>query len=443
MLKFYIATFVTFVLFGFTRVFSQVNYSFTAAAGTYTAISGGTSATLTESDPGNFTSTDEGYQNNISIGFAFNYNGTVYNSIHINTNGFASFTPFVAITDTDEEAYYVDDLSGGPYVNSDIRPILAPFWDDLDFSAATNIKFITSGSSPSRVFTVEWGNALWDYSATSPVISFQIKLYEGTNVVEFVYRRQTGARAQESTDGASIGITSAGYDEGSYLSLSNSGSSPTASSTINTDNITVKPATGQIYRFTPTSAFPVTLANFRGEKFANKNQLSWITLTEQNNKGFELQRSADGRSFSSIAFIPTAAVGGNSTSSLQYSFGDVRPLKANNYYRLKQVDKDLKISYSAIVLLKGSKASSLQLTSVYPNPTSSSVKLIISAPASERINILITDLAGKVVMKQATSIFAGDNNLSLNVETLPSGSYMIKVVCNAGCESATSKFVKQ
>src|ERR1019366_3891755 len=57
-----------------------------------------------------------------------------------------------------------------------------------------------------------------------------------------------------------IGLNDGTGGSGHYLSLNNSGTSPTASSTVATDNIVTKPATGQIYRFTP-AAMP-TVASF-------------------------------------------------------------------------------------------------------------------------------------------------------------------------------------
>lgn len=198
--------------------------------------------------------------------------------------------------------------------------------------------------------------------------------------------------------------------------------------------------------FTITSvglALPVTIVDFKGERFEGKNVVSWTTATEQNNKGFELQRSADGRNFSAISFILTKANNGNSSSALQYSYADATPLSGDNYYRLKQLDKDEKATYSSVVLLKGAKPASVRVSTVYPNPTASSLKLVVTAPSNDKVNLIVTDLAGKVVMQQAAQLITGDNNLSLDVKKLASGSYIIKAVCASGCESATSKFMKQ
>ena len=93
-----------------------------------------------------------------------------------------------------------------------------------------------------------------DYLGTAPAISFQAKLYETTNRVQFVYRQEPGAIGIDvNSFGASIGIAGIATGSGQYLSLNNSGATPTASSTVNTMNISTKPATGRIYTFSPTA----------------------------------------------------------------------------------------------------------------------------------------------------------------------------------------------
>jgi hypothetical protein len=87
------------LIFSLAKVNSQVNYTFSATPGTFVPVTGGIASTLTAADAPNFSITDEGFQNGIPIGFTFRYNGTNYTTINLNTNGFASFAPFVVLTD--------------------------------------------------------------------------------------------------------------------------------------------------------------------------------------------------------------------------------------------------------------------------------------------------------------------------------------------------------
>ena len=191
-----------------------------------------------------------------------------------------------------------------------------------------------------------------------------------------------------------------------------------------------------------TPLLPVTLISFKGEMQGVKNLLSWTTASEQNNKGYELQRSANGENFSTITFVYSKAVNGNSNATLSYNYADEKPFSGNNYYRLKQVDFDGKSALSKVVLVKSAKSNSIVLSSVHPNPAINQLNVILSAPGNDRATIVVTDVAGKIVMQQATQLQSGNNNLKLNVSGLLSGTYIIKAVCKNGCETTVSKFVK-
>ena len=81
---------VLFSLFVFSSSWGQAlsQYSFSASAGTYTSIvAGGGTNTATLSN-GN---TDDGFYNNLAIGFSFNYCGINYTSFSASTNGWLTF----------------------------------------------------------------------------------------------------------------------------------------------------------------------------------------------------------------------------------------------------------------------------------------------------------------------------------------------------------------
>lgn len=79
----------------------------------------------------------------------------------------------------------------------------------------------------------------------------------------------------------------------------------------------------------------------------------------------------------------------------------------------------------------------------YPNPAVNNLRLAIASPRNEKVTLVVTDLAGRIVMQNSAQLVAGDNNLQLNVKDLAKGSYSIKVVCSNGCNSPAAKFVKQ
>lgn len=260
MLKKLLVLFTAFL--GFQAAHAQLpGYAFQAVSGTYTALSGGTPVTLTYNGT---TNADDGIAtpaNAIPIPFTFTYNGTVYPGIRPCANGFATFSTAALANSTDD---WTNNLIGGL---STLRPLLAPLWDDLDMTSGS-VTYALTGTAPSRVLTVEWANAKWDFGAGGAVISFQLKLYETSNVIEYVYRQESAAVSAANGGGASIGLTTGATGSNTYLSLQDAGAAPLVSSTAENIAILTKPATGQIYRWTPYCTAGANNTTTTGEKIA-------------------------------------------------------------------------------------------------------------------------------------------------------------------------------
>jgi hypothetical protein len=219
-----------------TDTFAQYpasSYQFTAVSSTFTEITG--SAT-------NITAiqTDDGTSASLPIGFTFNYCGTNYTDFRMCSNGWLSFNAATTSTTiTNSEANLAT-----------IKPALMPLWDDLSGAVGT-AQYQVSGTAPNRVLTVECKDWRWNYSSSYPAtISFQIKLYETTNIIEYIYRQETGTGNTAASSGATIGIGD-GAATPTYLVLENSSATPPVSSTNFVTNITTRPQTGQLYRFAP------------------------------------------------------------------------------------------------------------------------------------------------------------------------------------------------
>ncbi len=187
------------------------------------------------------------------------------------------------------------------------------------------------------------------------------------------------------------------------------------------------------------AALPVTLTSFYGVNTKDANVLYWETATEINNAGFNVERSIDGVSFGSIGFV--ASKTGNSAAS--YQFTDAKPFDGKSYYRLKQVDKDGKTSYSSIVELTKANTATVVTASVYPNPVSDKLNVVVNAVAAQAATLVINDIYGRSINIKATSLKAGINKFDFDVKVLPAGNYVISVILADGNKSAASKFVKQ
>jgi hypothetical protein len=117
-----------------------------------------------------------------------------------------------------------------------------------------------------------------------------------------------------------------------------------ATNTAGLDNI--GGTTGYVKITCINPSLPIELISFRAALRNDAVQLFWETATEKNNKGFQIERSLDGKNWSTIAFVESV---GNSTTIQRYQYTDINNLNTVTYYRLKQIDSDEKASYSKII----------------------------------------------------------------------------------------------
>lgn len=211
---------------------AQLVFSLSEPAATYAANSGGT--TIISSNK------DEASSGAVNIGFTFTYGCSTYTQFVASSNGWMS------LGNNTTQTLYTNSLA-----TTGQGPILAPLWDDLSTSSTGSVNYVLSGTAPNRVLTIEWLNMLWDYNASGPVISFQVKLYETSNLIDFTYSRG-GTGTNNASGGASIGLNG-GSSATDFYSLGSSGAAPAVSYGTETSNISSKPATNQVYRWTPGS----------------------------------------------------------------------------------------------------------------------------------------------------------------------------------------------
>jgi hypothetical protein len=176
------------------------------------------------------------------------------------------------------------------------------------------------------------------------------------------------------------------------------------------------------------SILPVNLLSFSARKTGNSNQLTWTTADEQNNLGFEVQRSVNGFDYVKIGFVYARSAGGNSITEINYDFTDNNPQGNIQYYRLRQVDINNQSKFSAVVTVRSETPNGLAITGVFPNPAETVINLQVSTPVADKLAIIITDINGKPVLQQIAYAGAGSNTLQLNVTRLSKGTYFIKMV---------------
>ncbi len=189
-----------------------------------------------------------------------------------------------------------------------------------------------------------------------------------------------------------------------------------------------------------TAFLPINLMNYNGYKEVEYNILTWQTQGEVNNAGFEIQRSNDGNNFVKIGFIDAK---GNPNMLASYMYKDYNPLPGVGYYRIRQLDKDGKESFSDIIKIDRKEKQKLEIVKLYPNPSKDNATLVFNSASSDKMNINITNMMGKVVFTQVLNATKGENKIQLNTSNLPAGNYLINVAEMNTENFATTKFIKQ
>lgn len=165
-----------------------------------------------------------------------------------------------------------------------------------------------------------------------------------------------------------------------------------------------------------STVLPVKWLSYEVKTEAAGNRIKWITASEINNDHFEVEESADGTTWQSIAKIKGK---GNSNRQTAYEYFDAGQTGAQTYYRIKQVDADGKLDYSK-VLISG-QLYAVTAEQVAYNPLTNMIS--ISNP-SQMAPATLFNLSGMPVCEDP----AGEN---LDVSVVEKGIYLLKLPSGA------------
>ena len=180
---------------------------------------------------------------------------------------------------------------------------------------------------------------------------------------------------------------------------------------------------------------PLHLLSFSAQRNGKTNLLKWSSTNEINTDRFEIQRSSNGKDFTTIGSVKSY---NNGKGKNDYSFTDAQPLKAVNYYRLKMVDKDGKYTFSAIRSINNTNSFDV---AVYPNPVKNNLTLNFSSEKAIDVQIEIVSTEGKLVLSKKIHIAQGESKQTINTASLNAGNYFLK--CSSGEGEVALRFVKQ
>jgi hypothetical protein len=204
-----------------------------------------------------------------------------------------------------------------------------------------------------------------------------------------------GKVVMREIQGAATGTTASQNSNELIFGLGNSGS---------IDSVVVSWPNGTSRKFTtllPSRKYtlhydgtitPVQLQSFSAVVKGNDVTLLWKTATELNNAGFDVQKSVDGKRFTTLASVTGH---GTTTEPQDYSYPD--RIEVKTWYRLKQIDYDGASSYSPVVEASPGLNNNFTLHQNYPNPFAEWTSIKYSMALESDISILVHDVLGRVV----------------------------------------------
>ena len=183
--------------------------------------------------------------------------------------------------------------------------------------------------------------------------------------------------------------------------------------------------------FRNTAALPVSFLNIKAYQQQAGINVEWHVGTEINVAGYEVEESADGRTFTKATML-------NATGNSNYNWYDAAVNKGDNFYRIKSIDRDGTTKYSAVVNVKlGNKQDGI---TVYPNPVKGGRINVQIQGEKGSYTARLLNTQGQTVWSQTLGHTGGSATQTLQMnKNLTAGNYVLEL--NNGTKTYTQKIV--
>ncbi|MCH7977193.1 MAG: T9SS type A sorting domain-containing protein [Bacteroidetes bacterium] len=185
---------------------------------------------------------------------------------------------------------------------------------------------------------------------------------------------------------------------------------------------------------------PVELVSFEANVSGSDINLNWLTSSETNNAGFEIQLRGSG-DYEAMGFVD-----GHGTTSVEQSYAyTINNLTSGVYtVRLKQIDFDGAFEYSPEIEIAVGVPGTHVLTQAYPNPFNPQASFSLSVAAAQHVEIALYDQIGR----QVATLFSGQMEegqaraFTIDGANLPSGSYYYQAIGRTFSETGRVTLLK-
>ncbi|MBL0182570.1 MAG: T9SS type A sorting domain-containing protein [Chitinophagaceae bacterium] len=182
---------------------------------------------------------------------------------------------------------------------------------------------------------------------------------------------------------------------------------------------------------------PVKFSYVNAAKANGSNTVYWKAACSSAEVTFNVERSTDGTSFSTVNSIFASQL----RCAQPFNYADNSSSAGTVFYRIRSVEVTGVVTYSTIVKLSDQQKD-MQLKAVLPNPVTDQAQLSINSPQKDEISLVVVSMDGKIVQQSKVQLQAGASIVNLDVSALQKGVYMVKGTFGNG-ESNTLRFIKQ
>ncbi|VAW33363.1 T1SS secreted agglutinin (RTX), partial [hydrothermal vent metagenome] len=248
----------------------------------------------------------------LPIGFNFTFFGNTFSQFYVSSNGYITF---------DNNGFFDytnDDITDG----SNPDNYIAPFWDDVTVYNGQDqyVYYRTIGTAPNRQLIVQFTNVGF-WSDPTPLGTFFVILYEGSDNIQMQYRYLVGDNARAHGDEATVGLEGANGSVGTKYSYNTADSLASEQVILFTPNganydISTAPYNGVLLGAgaTPSPDIPVQTAPLNGSTVSRTPTFTWGASA--NATSYEL-RIDNNSNMGSLELNPTGITGTSYTPPSQ------------------------------------------------------------------------------------------------------------------------------
>jgi hypothetical protein len=172
------------------------------------------------------------------------------------------------------------------------------------------------------------------------------------------------------------------------------------------------------------TVLPVIWADFQGQSTEVGNQLEWSTEREVDSERFEVMRSADGSTFTTIGTVQSQ---GDKAQGDSYRFVDANPIQGFAQYKVRQYDIDGRSSETEVISLTYTPPARLAWSSVGPQPANDHLIANFVSEKARNLDLVLVNTGGQVVLSKQVIAQVGSNSIDLGLNNLSPGMYFLRL----------------